>query len=135
MQSVRVALAQLAPRLGDVESNLDLHHDAVRIARKEKAGVVVFPELSMTGMLRAVAASEERGTVFMFTDASSKDASVTGAVASLASQKKVKVFPMTFGSCSPIDPGYFRIAEESGGQLFELAISEAGKVTHPALLG
>ena len=90
------------------------------------------PELSMTGMLRAVAASEERGTVFMFTDASSKDAGLAGAVASLAAQKKIKVFPMTFGSCSPIDPGYFRIAEESGGQLFELFRSEAGKVTQLA---
>lgn len=90
------------------------------------------PELSMTGMLRAVSASEDRGTVFMFTDASSKDGGVAGAVASLAAQKKVKVFPMTFGSCSPIDPGYFRIADESGGQLFELLISEAGKVTQLA---
>lgn len=90
------------------------------------------PELSMTGMLRAVAASEERGTVFMFTDASSKDGGLAGAVASLASQKKVKVFPMTFGSCSPIDPGYFRIADESGGQLFELFFSEAGKITQLA---
>ncbi len=90
------------------------------------------PELSMTGMLRAVAASDERGTVFMFTDASSKDASLAGAVASLAADKRVKVFPMTFGSCSPIDPGYFLIAEQSGGQLFELFRSEAGAVTQLA---
>lgn len=90
------------------------------------------PELSMTGMLRAVSSSEERGTVFMFTDASSKDGGLAGAVAALAAQKKIKVFPMTFGSCSPIDPGYFRIAEESGGQLFELLRSEAGKVTQLA---
>jgi predicted amidohydrolase len=49
MQTVRVALAQIAPRLGDLESNLDLHRDAIRLARREKAGVVVFPELSLTG--------------------------------------------------------------------------------------
>lgn len=90
------------------------------------------PELSMTGMLRALSASDERGTLFMFTDASSKDASLAGAVASLAAEKKIKVFIMSFGSCSPIDPGYFRIVEESGGQLFELSISEAGKVTQLA---
>jgi predicted amidohydrolase len=49
MQTVRVALAQIAPKLGDLESNLDLHRDAIRLARREKAGVVVFPELSLTG--------------------------------------------------------------------------------------
>ena len=49
MQTVRVALAQIAPKLGDLESNLDLHRDAIRLVRREKAGVVVFPELSLTG--------------------------------------------------------------------------------------
>jgi predicted amidohydrolase len=49
MQTVRVALAQIAPKLGDLESNLDLHRDAIRLARREKARVVVFPELSLTG--------------------------------------------------------------------------------------
>lgn len=90
------------------------------------------PELSITGTLRALAASEERGTLFMFTDASSKDASLVGVVASLAAQKKVKTFFQSFGSCSPIDPAYFQIVEESGGQLFELFRSEAGKVTQLA---
>jgi predicted amidohydrolase len=51
MQSVRVALAQLAPKLGDVQSNLEVHEEAVRLARREKAGIVVFPELSLTGYL------------------------------------------------------------------------------------
>jgi predicted amidohydrolase len=49
MQTVRVALAQIAPKLADLESNLDLHRDAIRLARREKAAVVVFPELSLTG--------------------------------------------------------------------------------------
>jgi predicted amidohydrolase len=49
MQTVRVALAQIAPRLGDLESNIELHRDAIRLARREKAAVVVFPELSLTG--------------------------------------------------------------------------------------
>jgi predicted amidohydrolase len=49
MQTVRVALAQIAPKLGDVEANVDLHVEAIRLARREKAGVVVFPELSLTG--------------------------------------------------------------------------------------
>jgi len=53
MQTVRVALAQIAPKLGDIEANLDIHRDAIKLAQKEKAGVVVFPELSLTGYLLA----------------------------------------------------------------------------------
>jgi len=49
MQTVRVALAQIAPKLGNLEANLEIHLDAIRLARREKAGVVVFPELSLTG--------------------------------------------------------------------------------------
>ena len=49
MQTVRVALAQIAPKLGDLESNLEAHLEAIRLARREKAGVIVFPELSLTG--------------------------------------------------------------------------------------
>jgi len=49
MQNVRVALAQLAPRLGDPEANLPLHLDAAARARGEGAQLVVFPELSLTG--------------------------------------------------------------------------------------
>jgi predicted amidohydrolase len=51
MQTVRVALAQIAPKLGDLESNLGQHLDIIRRAKREKARVVVFPELSMTGYL------------------------------------------------------------------------------------
>jgi predicted amidohydrolase len=51
MKPVRVALAQIAPRLGDPKANLEKHAAAVKTARAEKAGVVVFPELAMTGYL------------------------------------------------------------------------------------
>jgi predicted amidohydrolase len=51
MKPVRVALAQIAPRLGDPKANLDRHAAAVKTARAEKADVVVFPELAMTGYL------------------------------------------------------------------------------------
>jgi len=90
------------------------------------------PELSMTGMLQALSSSDEGGDLFMFTDASSKDGGLAGAVASLATSKEIKVFPITFGSCSPLDPGYTRIAEQSGGQVFQIFPSEAGVVTQLA---
>ena len=51
MKPVRVALAQIAPRLGDTQANLEKHAHAVKAARSEKAGLVVFPELAMTGYL------------------------------------------------------------------------------------
>lgn len=51
MRTVRVALAQIAPRLGDLKANLSLHLDVVRQARRDGAGLVVFPELSLTGYL------------------------------------------------------------------------------------
>jgi predicted amidohydrolase len=50
---VRVALAQVAPRLGDVEANLDLAADRIREAAADGANLVVFPELALTGYLLA----------------------------------------------------------------------------------
>jgi hypothetical protein len=90
------------------------------------------PELSMNGMLQALSASDKGGDLFVFTDAGSKDGGLAGAVASLAASREIKIFPMTFGSCSPLDPVYIRIAEESGGQVFELLFSEAGRITQLA---
>lgn len=45
----RIVLAQIAPRLGMVQKNIDRHLEIVTEARKNKADVVVFPELSLTG--------------------------------------------------------------------------------------
>ena len=44
-----VALAQLAPRLGDVPTNLERHLAVAAEAVAHGAGMVVFPELSLTG--------------------------------------------------------------------------------------
>jgi predicted amidohydrolase len=49
MRIVRVAVAQIAPALGDFEENLAAHRDAIEKARDQGAGLVVFPELSLTG--------------------------------------------------------------------------------------
>ena len=47
----RIALAQLAPRLGDVEANLELAAEWLRRAAGESAQLTVFPELALTGYL------------------------------------------------------------------------------------
>ncbi len=51
MQPLRIAVAQIAPRLGLVEENLARHHDLLAEARGRDAGLVVFPELGLTGYL------------------------------------------------------------------------------------
>jgi hypothetical protein len=53
-------------------------------------------------------------------------------VSSLATSKDIRVYPILFGSCSPIDPAYIRAATDSGGQLFFLSRSEAGEITRLA---
>jgi predicted amidohydrolase len=46
---LRLALAQVAPALGDVARNVDLHVRVARRAARAGARLVVFPELSLTG--------------------------------------------------------------------------------------
>jgi predicted amidohydrolase len=46
---LNVALAQVATKLGDVEANLEKHLNFIKQAKQEKADLVVFPELSLTG--------------------------------------------------------------------------------------
>src|SRR3954451_5276541 len=49
MQTVRVALAQIAPALGQFDANLARHHELIDEARSKEADLVVFPELGLTG--------------------------------------------------------------------------------------
>jgi len=51
VQPLRIALAQVAPRLGDLEANLTRHAELIREARSGGAALVVFPELGLTGYL------------------------------------------------------------------------------------
>ena len=46
---LRIALAQIAPRLGALDHNLAGHHARIAEARAAGAGLVVFPELGLTG--------------------------------------------------------------------------------------
>ena len=47
----RIALAQVAPRLGDLDANLEIVASVVRHASNEGANLVVLPELALTGYL------------------------------------------------------------------------------------
>ena len=56
--TVRIALAQLAPTLGDLDANLARHHDLLTQSRTDGADLVVFPELGLTGYLLQDLAAE-----------------------------------------------------------------------------
>jgi predicted amidohydrolase len=47
--SIRVAIAQINPKLGDLPANLALYEEKIRLAIKERAEFLLFPELSLTG--------------------------------------------------------------------------------------
>ena len=47
--TVRIALAQCAPALGAVKRNVEMHRAWIARAREAGAGLIVFPELSLTG--------------------------------------------------------------------------------------
>jgi predicted amidohydrolase len=49
VQPLRIALAQLAPRLGLLDENIARHHELLAEARVAGAGLIVFPELGLTG--------------------------------------------------------------------------------------
>jgi predicted amidohydrolase len=51
MPPIRVALAQVAPRLGDLRANLERHTLLIEEARAGGSDLVVFPELGLTGYL------------------------------------------------------------------------------------
>jgi predicted amidohydrolase len=46
---LRIAIAQVAPRLGGLAENLERHHALIAEARAAEAQLVVFPELGLTG--------------------------------------------------------------------------------------
>jgi predicted amidohydrolase len=58
VKTLTVALAQIAPQLGLFDANLARHHELIEEARGRGAGLVVFPELGLTGYLLQDLAAE-----------------------------------------------------------------------------
>jgi predicted amidohydrolase len=46
---IRIAIAQINPKLGDLSANLALYEEKIRQGVKERADFLLFPELSLTG--------------------------------------------------------------------------------------
>jgi len=51
VEPLRIALAQIAPHLGDVDANLERHREIIAEAQTNGAQLLVFPELGLTGYL------------------------------------------------------------------------------------
>ncbi|HEY8847588.1 MAG TPA: nitrilase-related carbon-nitrogen hydrolase [Candidatus Limnocylindrales bacterium] len=58
MKTLTVALAQIAPRLGLLDENVARHHELIVEAHGKGAGLIVFPELGLTGYLLQDLAAE-----------------------------------------------------------------------------
>jgi predicted amidohydrolase len=75
---MKIALAQMAPRLGNIKKNLDLHLQTIEKARKAGVDLLVFPELSLTGyklrdLVETVAVDPEKAREIRALKARSKD--------------------------------------------------------------
>ena len=46
---MKIAMAQISPKLGDIEQNFRMHLDFIQKAKKKNVELLVFPELSLTG--------------------------------------------------------------------------------------
>lgn len=92
------------------------------------------PELSLTGIGKALEQLSEGGHLFVVTDASAKDASLVSEVISLARGKRIKVFFFLFDNiCGTGEPAYTSIAHATGGQTHTgLTVADASLV--PALI-
>lgn len=86
------------------------------------------PELSQGALLKAVGESLPNSSLFLFTDASAKDAGLGGAVNALAQDRDSRISAVLTGSCSPIDPVYKRNTTETGGQLFVIERGQVGSI-------
>jgi NAD+ synthase (glutamine-hydrolysing) len=49
MTRLTIALAQINPKLGEIEANLQKHLERIESAREKNADLIAFPELSLTG--------------------------------------------------------------------------------------
>jgi len=85
MRKLRVAVAQIAPTLGDLEKNLALHEKVAREAIAQSANLLIFPELSLTGyflkdQVPSVALRSGAESLHLFRELSQRIAIIVGLV-------------------------------------------------------
>lgn len=82
---IRIALAQIAPRLGDIDHNVRVHEERIAEATEAGADLIVFPELSLTGyflkdMVPSVALGRDAEPLRRFAELSRRIGIVLGFV-------------------------------------------------------
>ncbi len=89
------------------------------------------PELTLTGIAKALEQLPKGGHLFVVTDASAKDAARVGEVISVARGKRIKVFFFLFDNiCGIGEPAYTSISHATGGQTHTgLTIADVSLVT------
>jgi NAD+ synthase (glutamine-hydrolysing) len=85
MRSIRVAVAQIAPTLGDLEKNLALHEKMAQEAIAQSANLLIFPELSLTGyflkdQVPSIALQRDASALQVFREISRRVAIILGFV-------------------------------------------------------
>ncbi|XVJ70989.1 MAG: VWA domain-containing protein [Rhizobacter sp.] len=103
-----------------VTDNASTFRNAVNAITLYSPGNRDCPEMSMSGLLRAVNAAPERARLYVYTDASAKDARLWPHVMAQAEAKRIRISFMSSGSCSPVDPVYYTLAAQTGGQVYKL---------------
>lgn len=78
---MKVALAQITTRLGNIQHNLKLHQYIAARAKKEKVDLLIFPELSLTGytlkdLTQDIAIDPRKDTVFKKLEALSRELAI-----------------------------------------------------------
>lgn len=83
--TLKIAVGQIAPTLGNLDANLAMHLAQIEAARAQGAGLIVFPELSLTGyflrdMVPDVAQPRESPMLRRLVDAAGEASLVVGFV-------------------------------------------------------
>ena len=92
MRQFRLAVAQIAPVLGDVDKNLAIHEKMAQEAMAQSANLLVFPELSLTGyflkdQVTSVALTEQAPALETLRRLSQRVAMVVGFVEEAAGHR------------------------------------------------
>ena len=92
MRQIRLAVAQIAPVLGDVDKNLAIHEKMAQEAMAQSANLLVFPELSLTGyflkdQVTSVALTEQAPALETLRRLSQRVAMVVGFVEEAAGHR------------------------------------------------
>jgi hypothetical protein len=84
------------------------------------------PEFALSGVRDAAASADSNSILFLFTDASAKDASLRNSVASQLKSKNIRFYAIVSGNlCRRSGSEYYAIASATGGKVAKMGNSRA----------